>query len=197
MKLFSGNNQMVLMHKDIEVLSGIYDASRHGFRKISKVFSADHAPAGTMHGTSVDRDALNSWLFWRGIPDYRRGLERLKKRLDITDEKELLEEEYALSVSDHYWLRPIKELKRYEDLSFFRREFDEAGFADAVFRSGTFKPKESAKHTPNNTLCGYQRKAWIRRNGTLCLYKGGSGFHQEECINEWLASRIAEGNGIN
>ena len=190
--------KMTLMHRDVKVLSGDYDTYTHGFRRLREIHNPSHIPVGVSEGTKdSDVKSLNYWLFWRGIPDYRVDVERLKRRFEVDDEKDLLEMEYALSVSDNYWLMPENEDHHYRRMNFFDRPFDHEGFAKAMFRSDHYDPPKTAAHTPNNTLCGYHRKAWIRRNDGLVLYKGSTGFHQQECINEWLASEMAERLGMH
>ena len=196
MKLFRRKNEKILKHKDTAVLIGDYDSAVHGFWKVT-LLNAAHLPVGVRSSEKkVDIQSLNRWLTARGIPDYRVDLDRLIKRLEIEDEQELLEEENALSVSDNYWLTDSDSTETYEEMNFFDRPFDMNGFGAAMFRSNRFTPEESAKHTPNNTLCGYHRKAWMIRGDQLYLYKGSTGFHQQECINEWIASVIAEKLGL-
>ncbi|MBR2677507.1 MAG: HipA domain-containing protein [Solobacterium sp.] len=196
MKLFRRTTKKILKHKDQNVLIGDYDPSVHSFRKVS-LLNAAHLPIGVrFSGNNVDLESLNSWLIARGIPNYRVDLDRLIKRLEIEDELELLEEENALSVSDNYWLSDQDRNETYEETNFFARSFDMNGFGAAMFRTNRFTPKETARHTPNNTLCGYHRKAWMKREDQLYLYKGSTGFHQQECINEWIASVIAEQLGL-
>ena len=199
--IFSANNRnrsMVLMHGSTPVLTGTYDPQSHGFKKVRELNDAKHLPIGvSQSGGSVDLERLNYWLFWRGIPNYRVDLERLVTRLNLNSEKDLLEEDHALSVSDNYWLCPEDKKLSYAKLNYFGREFDQNGFARAMFRANRYVPEETAKKTPNNTLCGYHRKAWLRRNDTLLLYKGSTGFAQQECINEWIASLIAERLGMD
>jgi hypothetical protein len=109
---------------------------------------------------------------------------------------ELLDKEYALSVSDHYWLREENERVSYEDLNFFERNYDDLSFGTAMFAGSRFKSPESGMHTPNNTLNGYQKKAWFMRDGKNVLLKGGTPIYQQEPVNEWLASQIAQRLGI-
>lgn len=184
--------KVTLMHRNHRVLSGDYDTYTHGFRKIRVIHHPTHIPVGVvLTGKDLDVQSLNYWLFWRGIPDYRVDVERLKRRFSIDDAKDLLEMEYALSVSDNYWLMPENEDLHYHRLNFFDRPFDQEGFAKAMFRTDHYNPPETAMHTPNNTLCGYHRKAWMKKGESLYLLKGSTGFHQQECINEWLASEMA------
>lgn len=196
--LFQKTERVKLMHKDVAVLTGEYDSRRHEFRKVNEILRPDQLPIGVLLDgpDSVNLVSLNGWFQWRAIPKYRVDLGRLKERLHISDEKELLELEYGLSVSDHYWFADIDDTKSYAELNFFNRDFDQDGFGQAMFRTSRYEPKDTALHTPNNTLCGYHRKAWMRNEHGLCLYKGSTGFHQQECINEWLASVLADRLGL-
>ena len=186
------------MHCDITVLTGDYSSVSHTYKKIREVHHLEHLPIGIpVVNDEINLDKLNHWLIWRGIPGYRVGLDMLLSRLDIKDPLELLEYEYSLSVSDNYWLKPAEAKLSYKKRNFFERSFDSDSFAIASFRKNIhYEPDESARHTPNNTLCGYQRKAWTKKDGQLYLLKGGASWNQQEVINEWLASEIASRLGI-
>ena len=196
MMLFSRTKKYVLMHKDIQVARGDYDLSRHEFRKLTAVMKPEHMPVGTHMDSDVDLHRLNHWIRWRGIPDYRVGLDQLMDRLGVEAPTDLLDMEYALSVSDHYWLKPERDGSSYEDLNFFERSFNADGFGKAMFATVRAEAEESALHTPNNTLCGYHRKAWCR-GGKLYLLKGGSPWFQQEPVMEWLAALIGERLGMD
>ena len=102
------------MHKDKAVLSAEYSPQTHTFRKITEVHDASHYPVGTFVKGSISLDLLNDWWVWRGIPDYRVDLKRLLKRLGVANRLDLLEEEFGLSLSDHYWLRQERVNASYE-----------------------------------------------------------------------------------
>ena len=195
--LFFKNKKYVLMHKNVEVLEGPYSLSTHTFAKEPKVLNAKHLPIGTLKEGKLSLNRLNYWWVWRGIPDYRVALDTLLDHLGVKSAQELIDLEYGLSVSDHYWLRPANEKLSYDDLSFFHRSFDQDGFGRAMFSDNRYQAPESALYTPNNTLAGYQRKAWFSRRDGLVLLKGGTPFYQQEPINEWLASKMAQRLGID
>lgn len=199
MKLFFRKNpNYVLMHKEIPVLKGDYIFSRHGFREIREIINSKHLPVGSTDASGkLNLENLNTWIHWRGIPSYRVGLYQLQTRLEIEDPLELLEREYSLSVSDTYWLKEENDDVTWENLNFFHRGFDQSGFGQAMFSIISQKASHTARHTPNNTTCGYHRKAWFHRNGDLYLLKGGSPIYQQEPVNEWLASQIAKRLGMD
>ena len=104
-RLFNKPKLYILMHKDVKVLSGEYNEEKHRFEKIVQIFSYDHLPYSVRKGENgVSLKRLDHWFRWRGIPDYRVGLNVLLDHLDISDQRDLLDKEYALSVSDHYWI---------------------------------------------------------------------------------------------
>lgn len=187
----------VLMHKNIPVLKGEYDKGSASFTKIADVCNAEHVPYSARDENGVSLKKLNHWYHWRGIPDYRQGLSRLLDRLDAKNPRELLNECHAVSVSDHYWLKEENEDIQYEDVSFFRHSFDQDGFGRAMFSLGRAEVDASARRTPNNTLAGYQKKAWFRKNGELVLYKGGTLPRQLEPVHEKLACEIGRRLGMD
>ena len=194
---FRNKKKHILMHKNIPVLSGEYDAEKASFLSIAEVISFEHVPYSAREDNTVNLKKLNHWYRWRGIPDYRLGLDRLLNRLDIEDPRELLSKHYALSVSDHYWLKEESNTKTYEDISYFTHRFDQDGFGKAMFALGRAEPEESALRTPNNTLAGYQKKAWFHKNADLYLYKGGTFPCQLEPLHEKLASEIGKRLGMD
>ncbi len=197
MPLFKKKNIYVLMHKDIPVCTGEYDISKHEFSKITKIHNSEHLPIGVIEQGKLSLKALNHWYRWRGIPAYRVGLVQLSERLEISDPTELLDKEYALSVSDTYWIKEDHDEVSWNEINFFHRSYDQQGFGQAMFSTMSGHPDGSARHTPNNTLCGYHRKAWFKREDGLYLLKGGSPFYQLEPVNEWLAGQIAIRLGLH
>ena len=187
----------VLMHKDIPVFSAEYDSEKVSFLRIKDIFAFDHVPYSAREGDGISLKKLNHWFRWRGIPDYRIGLNRLLDRLGVESQYQLLNEYYALSVSDHYWLKEEQDRTSYEEISFFLHGFDQDGFGKAMFSLGRAETEDSALLTPNNTLAGYQKKAWFHRGSGLYLLKGGSYLYQLEPVNEKTASEIGRRLGMD
>ena len=189
--------EYVLMHKDVPVLKGDYDQEAFGFSAVTEVIRKDHLPYSSLKDGELSLKRLNRWFQWRGIPDYRVGLNSLLDRLGIEEQRELLNKEYALSLSDHYWIKEEGSNASYKKLNFFEREYDDEGFGLAVFARSRYEAEDSVFHTPNNALCGYHRKVWMIRDQERNLYKGGSPLYQLEPINEKLASEIGRRLGMD
>lgn len=193
MKLFDKKINAVLMHKDIPVLNGKYSYNKHGFEHINVIMNAKHLPVGLVQNDNLSLHALNHWWRWRAIPDYRVDLRSLQENLGLTDIRDLIEEDHGLSLSDTYWIKQKDEKISWNEIEYFHSYYNEE-FAKAMFCKNITVPS-SAKKSPNNILCGYQRKAWVKRNGEDYLLKGGS-LYQQEPVNEWLASQIAKQLGL-
>lgn len=185
------------MHKDIPVFSAEYDSDNVSFTRIREIFSPGHIPYSARKEDGISLKKLNHWFRWRGIPDYRIGLNRLLDRLGTENQYLLLNEYYALSVSDHYWLKEENDPVTYDEISFFVHGFDQDGFGRAMFSLGRADTEESTLQTPNNTLAGYQKKAWFHRGNDLYLLKGGSFLYQLEPVNEKTASEIGRRLGMD
>lgn len=195
---FRKKNGYVLMHKERPVFSAEYDKEKIEFTKIKEIFDFDHVPYSVREADqTINLKKLNHWFILRGIPGYRVGLNRLLDRLDMDDQLQLLNSYYALSVSDHYWLKEEDKEITYKRISFFNHSFDQDGFGRAMFSLGRADVDDSVYRTPNNTLAGYQKKAWFHRNGILNIYKGGTFPYQLEPVHEKLASEMARRLGMD
>lgn len=116
----------------------------------------------------------------------------LLHRLNITAPSELLDKAFGLSLSDQYWLKPYNSDISYDDINFFDNEFPYTEFLEASFskNSKTITSINSLK-TPNNTTDGMLKKAWVIKNGTRYLLKGGYKNELLQPFNEVLASEIS------
>lgn len=195
--MFNFNKKKInyLMHKNIAVLKGEYSLSQHAFQNI-EILHPKHLPIGIMRGGKVSIEELNAWWQARSIPSDRLGLDGLLKRLHIEHPFDLIEEAYGLSLSDTYWIKNEEDTASWDAVNFFHHSFDDQGFASAMFSNTDQEIPDSAKKTPNNGTAGHSRKAWILAEQKHLLYKGGS-LYQQEPVNEWLASKIAEQLGLH
>lgn len=194
--MFNFNRKKIyyLMHKDEAVLKGEYSLQDHAFLDV-ETLQARHLPIGSVRGGKVSLQELNQWWKTRSIPADRNGLDQLKTSLHFQDPQDLKEEAHALSLSDTYWIKEEDDPSHWNEVNFFQNAFDDEAFASAAFSSKDPEDPSAARKTPNNVVNGSQRKAWMIRDDSHVLCKGGS-FYQQEPVNEWLASRIAEQLGM-
>ena len=185
--------KVILMNKNVKVLSGEID-SNNNFTKIIEIYNIDYAPL-SVYNANFDKSSsvlksLQNWFRDRGIPSWRKDLEKLLNKLGVKAQEELLLKSYGLSLSDCYFIKEENDNLLWEDINFFDNDFDYLGFLEATY-SDNITNKISLK-SPNNTTDGMLSKAWIIDNGVRKLMKGTYTHSNQEPINEYIASLICE-----
>jgi len=188
----------ILMNQNTKVLKFEFDSELNVITKIDNIYDLDYAPLNIKNILEEKRTIeLNNWFNDRGIPVYRDNAKEILEMFDINSVKELINRDYALSVSDQYWFKPEKMDIEWKNINYFDKEYDSISFSDATYGIGagnSLKQSGASNHdrTPNNTSNGQLRKVWIKKEGENYLYKGAGTIHNFEPINEVLASRICE-----
>ena len=199
-----------LMHKNTPVVD-IQIAEDIGvIIEIGTIHNPDHLPVGTvaMFGNDkgkISRKTLNDWWAGRSIPASRDGLQDilfgLGNMLDIGNRLTsiLPIKCYGLSLSDQYWICPENSGLKWSDINFFENSFSkdvgEMLFGKVPEDSEDFENLNLL--SPDNTSDGWLKKKWVIINGKRMLMKGGSGFFQQEPLNELVACAIMKRLGID
>lgn len=142
--------------------------------------------------------SINDWFSTRIIPNYRDDKESIFEGYQVRDGYELANKHYALSLSDQYWLKPIDEDISWEDINYFDHDYDGKFFFEVTYGKESFNTlniRSSSQNrytTPNNTLGGQLKKAWVKINNEDYLLKGSGTLYAFEPINEVIASKICE-----
>ena len=128
-------------------------------------------------------------LFWAlpklgvdSVEQYTRGVTTLPLK------------SYALSLSDHYWIRPAGEDLKWEAINLFENDFS-PDIGNILF--GGDPPEQVDFMSPDSTTDGRSQKKWIVVDGKRLLMKAGSGDYQQEPFNELIASAIMRRLGIS
>ena len=190
----------VLMNKNKEVCLIELETQYNNITNVYEIYNKNYLPLGVFNALNNPAESvtkkLNNWFRGRGIPSWRKDLERLLEKLNILSPEELLNKAYGLSLSDQYWLKDVEQNNlKWDDINFFTNEFEYQGYLDASFSDS--KNKDISLRSPNNTTDGMIQKAWIIENGKRVLVKGTYYSTNQEPINEWIASLICEKLGIN
>lgn len=188
----------ILMNQNKEVLKFEFDKDLNVITKIDEIYNLDYAPLNIKniieHKRAIE---LNNWFNERGIPVYRDNVKEILEIFNIKSVKELINKDYALSVSDQYWFKPENVEVEWKNINYFDRSYDSISFADSTFGSGAGKSLNQTSQnfsdkTPNNTSNGQLKKVWIKKDNENYLYKGAGTIHNFEPINEVLASKICK-----
>lgn len=186
----------ILMNKNTKILKFELDKELNVITKIDEVYHIEYAPLSIKNIAQEKRHIeLNNWFNERGIPVYRDNAKEILDIFNIHSTKELINRDYALSVSDQYWFKPEKEEIKWNDINYFDKDYDSISFVDSAFgkdAGSSLNQKNASDKTPNNTSNGQLRKVWIKKENENYLYKGAGTIHNFEPINEVIASKICE-----
>ncbi len=185
-----------LMNKNKKVALIEYNTNYNAIIKIFEIYEIDYAPLSFKNAVSdkslSNVKELNLWFKGRGIPDWRKDLENLLKKLNVSSPDELLNKAYGLSLSDQYWIKSEnQENLQWKDINFFTNDFQYKGYLQ-VSLSSSFSEERIDLRSPNNTTDGMLQKAWVIENKERILVKGTYYESRQEPINEWLVSQICK-----
>lgn len=188
----------ILMNKNQKILLIEYN-SYNVISQIYEIHNIEYAPLAVFNASKNKSfsltKAVNDWFRSRGIPSWRKDLEKLLDKLGVSSSDELLNKSYGLSLSDQYWLKEINSDVKWEDINFFTNDFEYEAYLDASLDSSSKSKISLDKNifrSPNNTTDGMLQKGWIIENGKRVLVKGTYTSNKEEPINEYLASQICK-----
>lgn len=194
----------ILMNKNTAIMLVEYNTTFNGIENIYDIYNIEYAPlsisnANKTLGANLLKQ-INDWFKGRGIPSWRKDLEKLLEKLNVSSPEELLNKSYALSLSDQYWLKEENSNVKWQDINFFTNDFEYEAYLEASLDSSsnlTTSKDKAILRSPNNTTDGMLQKGWIIENGKRILVKGTYTSSREEPFNEWLASQISKRLGFN
>ena len=185
-----------LMHKNNPVADIEINESAVAIVSIGEVHDTARVPLGVQSiKGGIALDELNDWLKGRSIPASRAGIRNLYARLGRESTEYLILKCYALSLSDHYWLRPKESSLNWSDVNFFENDFS-LDVGEMLFGREPADRKRINLMSPDNTSEGWLKKKWIIAGGTRKLVKGGNEPWRQEPYNEAVASAIMRRLGI-
>ena len=188
----------LLMNKNKPIVLMEYNTKYNAIEKIYEIYEIKYAPLSVYNAYNDKAKNLaktiNTWFRNRGIPAWRKDVERLLEKLDVETTEELLNKAYALSLSDQYWIKEQNSSIKWSDINFFEKEFKYKGYLQASLSQGEDNSiiDKAELMSPNNTTDGMLQKGWIIEDNKRILVKGTYQASREEPINEWLAAEICK-----
>lgn len=188
--------QYTLMNQETEVLKFEFDEELNVITEIKEIYNINYAPLEIKNTANILLE-INNWFNNRAIPLYRDNAKEILEIFRIDSTKELINRDYALSLSDQYWFKPEDEKIEWRNINYFQKDYNSVSFAEATYGRGSGEflkqsQKKTQDKTPNNTSNGQLKKVWIKKQNENYLYKGAGTIHNFEPINEVLASKICE-----
>ncbi|MBE6140629.1 MAG: hypothetical protein E7172_03745 [Firmicutes bacterium] len=136
---------------------------------------------------------FNLWLDDRFLKNSTWFQNNKDKNESIQLSPSIILKTYALSLSDHYWIKPKNKEIKWEDVNFFDNDFKENKFISLTTQERLYDYNNNfALYSPDITTGGELSKCWVIKDNKRVLYKGSNTFKALEPINEYLASLICE-----
>jgi len=179
-----------LMHREIPVADIEIDDTVAAILKIENVYAPEHFPVGTtLTGECLSKERINEWWKRRAIPASRSGLQTALEKLGVPYTQMLLLKCYGLSLSDQYWINPVKSSIKWSEINFFDNVFSN-DIGNILFGQG--ESKNPNLISPDCTSDGWLKKKWKIIDNKRCLIKGGSMPFIQEPLNEVFASLVCK-----
>lgn len=175
-----------LMHRNDPVCTVSIDPVTGAMLRVSQKKEQELLPLGG----ALDVQMLRKWWQRRAVPVGQGKIQRILEQMGITTPQEYLVKNLGLSLTDHYWIKPLDMELGWEDINLFTNDFrDPVG--DMQFEDGATPIELPANaFSPSSSVQGELRKKWIIADGKRCLVKGNHGSHSQESLNEVVATLL-------
>ena len=178
--------QYLLMHRDEIVCSVLIDPITGSILKASRPSSPELLPLGG----SIDSTMLRKWWQRRAVPVSQGNIRRILERIGITTHA-YLEQNLGLSLTDHYWIKPLDADFSWQEINLFTTDFrDTVGDMQLSGTIDEIPELHGNAFSPSSSVQGDLRKKWIIADGKRYLIKGNHGGNSQESLNEVVASLI-------
>ena len=175
-----------LMHRNDPVCTVSIDSVTGAMLRVSQKKEQELLPLGG----ALDVQMLRKWWQRRAVPVGQGKIQRILEQMGITTPQEYLVKNLGLSLTDHYWIKPLDMELGWEDINLFTNDFrDPVG--DMQFEDSAAPIELPANaFSPSSSVQGELRKKWIIVDSKRCLVKGNHGSHSQESLNEVVATLL-------
>lgn len=178
------------MHRDdIAAIAEIEEVTG-SITKISASKETDLLPLGG----NLSADDLKKWWKRRAVPIGQGNIEKILESRGIATPQTFLMQNLGLSLSDHYWMKPIESEFRWGDVNLYENVFrDEIGdlqIKETYSDNQKIQLKGKTTFYPSSSLQGELRKKWVISGGERYLIKGNYGVSCQQSVNEIIATMI-------
>lgn len=180
-----------LMHRDDVVCSILIDPFSSAILKVSSPKEPELLPLGGC----IDSAMLRKWWQRRAVPVSQGNIRRILERIGITPQT-YLEQNLGLSLTDHYWIKPVEAEYGWQDVNLFTNDFrDPVGEMQLSGQIDDIPELSANAFSPSSSVQGELRKKWIISDGKRYLIKGNHGGNSQESLNEVAASLLHQRQG--
>ena len=178
-----------LMHRDDPVCVFTLDPISGAILRVNRPRRPELLPPGG----SANADSLRKWWQRRAVPITQGNILRHLEAAGYTTPQNYLVKNLGLSLSDHYWIRPLDLPLSWAEVNLFTNDFrDPIGHLQLTLPAENADDGElsSCTFSPASSLQGDLSKRWIILDKKRCLVKGNRGSNAQESLNEIAASRL-------
>lgn len=174
------------MHRDDPVCIISIDPISGNLLRVAKMTEVELLPPGGR----IDAEALRTWWHRRAVPVTQDRILRILEEKGFSSPQEYLVRNLGLSLSDHYWIKPIDTEMCWQDVNLFTNDFRDS-IGEMLFNPEAEIPELPANaFSPSSSTQGNLRKKWVIMDGKRYLIKGNHGGNAQESLNEVFASLI-------
>ena len=176
-----------LMKKDKSIIG--FDMSEDG--QINAVSKNVKNPELLPITYKYEEHGLEKWWKERSVPSSRDYVHDMLQKNNVSCPEEYLMTNLGLSLTDHYWIKPVKSDLSWNDVNLYTNDFkNEIQFDTKEEQQDTFS------YTPNSSLQGNLEKSWNIINSERILIKGNHSEKSTESLNEVFASKFHKMQGF-
>lgn len=181
-----------LMHRDDPVCAISIDTVSGAILRVSKPVSPELLPLGG----SIDSAMLKKWWQRRAVPVGQGKIQRILEQMGIATPQEYLVKNLGLSLTDHYWIKPLDMELGWMDINLFTNDFrDPVGDMQFGLKLDAIQDLPVNVFSPSSSTQGDLIKRWIIVDGKRCLLKGNLGGNSQESLNEIVATMLHQKQG--
>jgi len=138
-------------------------------------------------------DWLKQWWKRRSIPISQGNIRQMLEKKGLLGPEDFLLKNLGLSLTDYYWISPLDSGMTWKDVNLFDNDFH----GNILLGETESDASDDMPHyTPNGSLQGTLEKSWTILNGERGLVKGNRDNLSSESINEVIASKLHEMQGV-
>ena len=135
------------------------------------------------------------WLETRAIDSHRANSRLLKKALRLAEKDDLstVIRVKGATITDNYWIRPIGDCTKYEDVRFNDDYFSNLALK-GTYNSFNKAANSKRSKTPELTNVGSYEKCWKLKDGKWWMYKKAT---HDEAFSELFIYELGKALGMN
>lgn len=181
-----------LMHRDEPVCAISIDTVSGAILRVSKPVNPELLPLGG----SIDSAMMKKWWQRRAVPVGQGKIQHILEQMGIATPQEYLVKNLGLSLTDHYWIKPLDMELGWEDINLFTNDFrDPVGDMQFGLAPDAIYNLPANAFSPSSSTQGDLSKKWIIADGKRCLVKGNHGGNSQESLNEIVATLLHQKQG--